>query len=517
LLKRIYRSLMHRGGAVPYADADPYSDRRSLFDWSEAETFRTANAFEGVVIFGSTGSGKSSGSGRTLARSMLRAGYGGLVLSVKDERATWDRWARESARSEHLVVMRPGGEWTFNPFEFELRRPGRGGGSVENVIHLLSTLVGFADRGAAGKGGGRESEDYWRRAMQEMLRNFAWLLFLARGSVTLDDLCRAINSAPRSLDEVGTEHWKSWSFCYELLVEADAKASTLPARRELVLVTDYVLKLFPGLSDRTRSVVVSSFTSMADVLRRGRMHELFGGRSSVTPQFSEEGCVILVDLPVLEFGMEGLLSNAIMKHCWCQSIQRRDPLRSRRPVFLYIDEAHHLVTPEDALFTTTCRSARVSTVLITQSVANLRTALGGGEGGRESADALLANLNTRVFHANGDATTNEFASTLIGKRRQLLMNGSDSTTRQGWAGDALGPSANGQVSAGFSEQWDFEVRPESFPLLRNGGEVNQGKVEAIVVKNGGAFRDTGAIWRLATFQQGPRETQAKTKEAADVE
>lgn len=509
MLKRIYRSLVHRGGAVPLPDADPFSDRRSLFDWSEMESFRNANAFEGIAIFGATGSGKSSGSGRTLARSMLRAGYGGLVLSVKNERPTWERWARESGRSEHLVVMEPGGEWTFNPFDFELRRPGRGGGSVENVIHLLSTLVGFADRGASGKGGGRDSEDYWRRAMQEMLRNFAWLLFLARGTVSLDDLCRAINSAPRSLEEVGTEHWKSWSFCYELLAEADGKVATPSGRRELVLVTDYVLKLFPGLSDRTRSVIVSSFTSMADVLRRCRMDELFGKRSSVTPQFSEEGCVILVDLPVLEFGMEGLLANAIMKHCWCQSIQRRDPLRSRRPVFLYVDEAHHLVTPEDALFTTTCRSARVSTVLITQSIANLRTALGGGEGGRDAADALLANLNTRIFHANGDANTNEFASTLIGKRRQLLMNGSDSTARQDWAGEALGLSASGQVSAGFSEQWDFEVRPESFPLLRNGGESHRGTVEAVVVKNGGVFKDTGAIWRLATFQQGPRETPAK--------
>ena len=75
-----------------------------------------------------------------------------------------------------------------------------------------------------------------------------------------EDLCEAINSAPRSREQVGSEEWKSWSLCYTLLVEADAKLDTLAKRRELVLVTDYVLKLFPELSDKTRSVIVSSFT-----------------------------------------------------------------------------------------------------------------------------------------------------------------------------------------------------------------------------------------------------------------
>ncbi|MBL9118511.1 MAG: TraM recognition domain-containing protein [Phycisphaerae bacterium] len=482
----------------------PFDSRTPLIRWSESDVFRIANACEGTAIFGSTGSGKSSGSARQLALSMLRAGSGGLVLSAKNERDTWIELCAETGRSSDLLIFEPNGEWAFDPFDFEMRRGGRGSGSVENVISLLSTLVSFAERGAGGKGGsGREGEDFWRRAMQEMLRNFAWLLYLATGTVTLDGLCEAINSAPQSPEQVGSESWKSWSGCFALLAEADTKIDTPAKRRELVLVTDYVLRLFPALSERTRSVIVTSFTSLADVLRRGRMHQLFGGRSSMTPEYTEEGSIILVDVPVLEYGVEGLLANAIMKHCWCQWIQRRSVVRSPRPVFLFSDEGHHFVTPEDALFQTTCRASRVATVLITQSIANLRTALGGGETGRETADALLANLNTRIFHANGDPTTNEYAANLIGKRRELLMNGGDSRPQGEWASEALGLGAPGQVNAGFSEHWDHEVRPESFPLLRTGGVEHGGLVDAIVVRNGGVFRDTNKVWRKATFRQAP--------------
>src|SRR5689334_22282958 len=54
---------------------------------------------EGTVVFGATGSGKTSGSGRHIAHSMLRAGFGGLVLCAKpDEADRWCEWAEECGR-----------------------------------------------------------------------------------------------------------------------------------------------------------------------------------------------------------------------------------------------------------------------------------------------------------------------------------------------------------------------------------------------------------------------------------
>ena len=46
-------------------------------------TWTARNAVEGVQIFGGIGSGKTTGSGETLAKKYLSQGYGGLVLTVK--------------------------------------------------------------------------------------------------------------------------------------------------------------------------------------------------------------------------------------------------------------------------------------------------------------------------------------------------------------------------------------------------------------------------------------------------
>lgn len=58
------------------------------------------DAVRGVQIFGGIGSGKSSGSGRTLALSLLKSGFGGLVLTGKvGETALWvEDYARRTGR-----------------------------------------------------------------------------------------------------------------------------------------------------------------------------------------------------------------------------------------------------------------------------------------------------------------------------------------------------------------------------------------------------------------------------------
>lgn len=62
----------------------------------QSETYWSlADAFEGLQVSGSTGSGKSSGSGQAIARAFLEANLGGLVLTAKpDEILNWKQHAR---------------------------------------------------------------------------------------------------------------------------------------------------------------------------------------------------------------------------------------------------------------------------------------------------------------------------------------------------------------------------------------------------------------------------------------
>src|SRR5437762_1717394 len=75
-----------------------------LVNFTSSDPWRQQDAVEGTIIFGATGSGKTSGSGETIAKSLLNAGCGGLVLSAKiDEAKLWERYCRETGRE--LIIF----------------------------------------------------------------------------------------------------------------------------------------------------------------------------------------------------------------------------------------------------------------------------------------------------------------------------------------------------------------------------------------------------------------------------
>ena len=73
----------------------------------KADIWTLDDAFQGTVIFGENGSGKTTGSGQLLAGKFLRAGFGGLVLCAEIEEA--DLWreipASCRARKGRLVLL----------------------------------------------------------------------------------------------------------------------------------------------------------------------------------------------------------------------------------------------------------------------------------------------------------------------------------------------------------------------------------------------------------------------------
>lgn len=480
---------------------DPWDLSRPLLAWSRSEMWTIRDACEGTLILGATGSGKTSSSGQRLALTMLGNGnFGGLVLTAKPgERELWESYCRAAGRSADLIVFSPTELLRFNFLDYERRRSGRGAGLTENVTNLFTIVLEIAER-KSGNGAGRENEAYWQRALKQLLRNLIDLLMLANGKLSIPELYRIVVSAPTSIEQARSEEWKKQSLCYECLQRADQGAKSRSQQCDFDLVADYFLQEFPSWSDRLRSSVVSTFTSLADSLNRGVLRELFCRDTNVTPDVIGDGKILLIDLPVKEFSEVGQVAQGIWKYCFQRAIERRDVAANPRPVFLWCDEAQHFVTSYDQQFQTTARSSRVATVMLSQSVATFHAALGHADAGRAEADSLFGNLCTKIFHANGDTSTNEWASSLIGRTRQLFVNGN--TSRQNdWTAVNLGFEEPPQVSAGFTESYEFEVQPSVFTRLRTGGPANRNEVDAIVVRNGKVFNDTGRTWRSVTFKQ----------------
>lgn len=151
---------------------------------SREDAWTLRDAVEGTLILGATGSGKTSGSGRTIARTMLACGFGGLVLTAKaDERALWEGYCRDTNRVDDLIVFGPNSsQHRFSFLDHEMTRKGEGAGLTENVVNLLSTVLEVAERNSTG-GGGREDEGYFKRANRQFCRNVVDLLALAHGRV----------------------------------------------------------------------------------------------------------------------------------------------------------------------------------------------------------------------------------------------------------------------------------------------------------------------------------------------
>ncbi len=477
-----------------------------LLRWSRDDIWTLRDAVEGTLILGATGSGKSSGSGRTIAVSMLDAGFGGLVLTAKpDERALWESYCRETGRLGDLIVVGADAERRFNFLGHELNRQGIGAGLTENIVNLFSNVMEIRERGAS-SGGGREDGTFWKQGALKCMRNAVDLVSLATGTVSVPDLVRVVLSAPLATAQIRDKDWQHGSFCFECLKVADKRDKSPRQQHDFGVVCDYYLLEWPNLAERTRSVIQATFMGWADMFNRGLLRELFCTDTTLTPEDVERGRIILVDLPVKEFGEVGQFAQVLWKYAFQRSIERRNVAASPRPVFLWADESQHFVTSYDMQFQTTCRAARVATVYLTQNVSNFYAALGGGDKARAEADSLFANLNSKVMHCNGDAVTNEWASRLIGRSRQFLASGNNSYDAEDqWTAslglDWLGHA--GHTSAGYSETFELEVQAREFTRLRTGGPANGWMVDGIVFQNGRVFEASGRTWLETAFRQVP--------------
>lgn len=481
------------------AQSDPWSLSQPLLHWSAGDAWTIGDACQGTGVFGATGAGKTTGSGQAIARAFLRAGFGGLVLTAKpDDGQVFENYCRLEGRIDDVVVFDASAAHRYSFLDEELNRRGSGAGLTENLVLMFSTVLEIAERN--GGQGGREDEGYWKRALRQLCRNLVDLLVLARGKVTIPELYRLVVSAPTSFEQIRSEEWKQQSFCFQCLAEADRKTKSERQQRDFELVADYFMQEFPGLSDKTRSVVVSTFTSMADVLNRGILRDLFSTDTTIRPEDAFDGKIIIIGLPVKEFAEVGQFAQVLWKYCFQKAAERRDIRANNRLAFLWSDEFQLFSTSNDALFQTTARSSRVATVYLTQNYSNLLAAF-GGEQARAYTDSLLGNLQTKALHANGDPVTNEWAASLMGRTRQFFMNMNSSFEPTDAWSQLFGRREDARTSAGMSEQMEFEVQPREFTSLRTGGPANRWLVDALVFQGGRVFESTGRTWLRATFDQ----------------
>ena len=424
---------------------------------------------KGLYVSGLQEAGKSSGPLRKMALSFLEKDFGGIVFCVKpDEADIWKNYAKETGREKDLIFL---SKRYFNFLSYEQQRPGAGAGEIENIVNL------FMEVAAVGKDKRSTvvSEEYWIDAVKQFLRNAVTLLLMTEKQLTLQNLKKIIDTAPRSMKDVDIGD----GYCCERIHELIADEKT--EEYDFELLYGYFMGEFAQLDNRTRSNVISSFTVIADSFLRGQMKRCFcSEKIDFTPEMIAGGKILIVDYNIKEWQKLGSYASAVIKFCFMKAIERRPDSGKLnvRPVFIFADECQNFAIPYDYMFQTTARSSRVITVYGTQNLGNLQAAYG-----QEEVSSLLGNLGTKIFCQNGDDKTNVWSSESIGKvivkrRNASLAEGQNS----GGKGGEINKSES--LNEGWSEQKDFLVDPIVFTELAKGSDQNHCNIEFILWQSG---------------------------------
>ena len=138
--------------AVPFIDSDD-APLLMLDGKQGRDEWLLRHAYEGVHIFGGTGSGKTSGSGRALALTYLRLGMGGIVLCAKPgEYELWRDYARRAGREHQLIRFHPDGPYRFNFLDYQATVSSDAQGRLDtgNIVHLLMQTAEAAETDVTG-------------------------------------------------------------------------------------------------------------------------------------------------------------------------------------------------------------------------------------------------------------------------------------------------------------------------------------------------------------------------------
>lgn len=516
-----------------------------LLRLSQEDFYTLRDGCAGLHAFGQVGGGKTSGVGRMVAGAYLRAGFGGLVTAVKPEEVElWRRYANEHRRERSLILFDE--SEGFNFLTYELSRQGSEGiGTVTECMMRILEAARKVNPTATHRGG----EAFWDDAARKMLRYTMLPLYAAHGTLSIADILRFLSTTPGNAADVTDPNWQKRSYMYQVMTAATHSPRVAISTQALRDNIEFWSEEYPNIPEKTRGNIVITVSATLDRFKHGRLERAFCGQTTLVPELSFHGAVIVLAMPTLTWNEDGVIAQQLFKYMWQRAVLGRNALaieHRARPVFLWSDEAQETVSSYDFEFQSMCRGSRCCTVYLTQSLPTYYAKM-GGDNPRDAAHALVGKFAGQVFHSNSCAETNEYAARTIGKvikRRANYSAGVSQSATQGMStgnsenhgrswnygsssgssgghsnhsfnsssggssgtgsnwGWNRGESRSDSENHGYSETMEYAIEPGDFArVLKTGGKLNRNLVTAVWFQSGRIFNASGSNTLLETFRQ----------------
>lgn len=463
----------------------------ALLRWSDSDVFTVRDLLSGgVAVFGRTGSGKTSSSGKALAKAIVGYGNsGGLILAAKSEdSAMWRGIFAAAGRADDLLIFSPNNPLRFNFLDYEMRC----GGHTRNLVKVLMT-IGETLRSSDTAGG--EDADFWQREQERMLFNAVEVVKQATGKVSAPDLHRFISTAAMSPGQIASPQWQS-QFHNQCLKAAWEKEKSPIEAHDFDLAKEFWLGEFPNMAEKTRSSIMTGVMGILHVFNVGVVRELVSTTTNVVPEDMFAGTFVLIDMSPAEWSDIGKSVCGGWKYLVQRAVLRRHATDGDAINVIWCDEAQLFVNSHDAHYLAQCRSHKGCMIYLTQSLHSYYGSM-QGEKGRHHADALLTNFHHKVFHALGDTDTADWASDLIGNSLQVFTGGS-MAPQESMYEEMMGQR---RYTGSFNTHFEKVLQPNCFlNRLRTGGPANGLICDCIVIRSGEPFSN-GQNFLMTSFSQ----------------
>jgi hypothetical protein len=458
---------------------DPILDTIILqYSQYDCSTFRDLAA-GGCLTLGGLGSGKTANVFFLAVRSVLSGPYGAAFFSVKsDEPARVKKVIRELKRQADLIEFGYKSNLTFDPLAYMVATS-QGSVLTESIAELFNNLIAVGKVYQPSSG-----ERYFEDAVAELVRAAVVILSAAGEPISIATIHNLICSIPESLEQVDSEEWQKGSYCGRIINQVRERKDNFSEQRwnDLDVATVHLLQRFPTLDPRTRSNVESTLTGLCSKFLYEPFRSMFcSGRFDFTPsQLTHEHKLLLISMPLLEVGRDtGRLCQVLMKlvlsRAWCR--HQYEP-GCCNGAFMFIDEASFLMSKMDVYTHMVNRSSAFVPFLLLQNILTIA----GDEFGENTPGSktlgFLGLIGTKIFLANNETYTNNYAADLIGKEYRYIDS---------W--NAGSSENHHHAGIGGAKQLSHLVEPIEFTkLLRPDGE--QPLAEAIVHSSGRIFEST---------------------------
>jgi hypothetical protein len=469
-----------------------HGDNPTLLMLTPRDPLTLNQLYEGCLILGGTGAGKTTGPLDNILLPLLRnTGCGAIWLCAKPTEPSHAlRMCRMAGREQDVIFFAPGSGLCCDPIAGELAAPG---GTVESCVALLTSTVEAMQRSS---GGGQEDGGFWKGLLSKLADFTIRTVERGTGTCTILNAYDLLTSAPQSKEEADSKAFWHDTYCGQCLMAAKERH---PNDIDVALCADWWAGEWPRLAEKTRSIAHTQLTNLLKRFIHNPLRGMVAGQSNVFLDDPQKGNILILAMPVLEWRETGICFQTLMKAGVMRQTLRRDVRQSPLPVVCVADECQWFIVPEvDTMAQTVARQQRYISLAATQSIPTLVTALGGSEKARHEADAFVGLHMTKVLCASADHTTNHAMSELFGQSLHTFSGGSFHTGPYDPVGQFFGQQQCGNAS--FHTQYALDLQPLEFQKLAKGGPANHWIVESFIHQGGRTFSN-GKTWIKTSWRQ----------------